>query len=100
MHGVFGPGKVSTIRCFIGYNVLDCLLLNCYGQTYHKPQKFIKRKILQFTGFHSNIGKTFAGLAPSVLKESLCSKDSTGKFFRSLTKICETFLPLNFCCSR
>ena len=35
---------------------------------YLKRQKLNERKVLQFTGFHPNVGKTFAGLASSVLK--------------------------------
>ena len=35
---------------------------------YHKRQKLSERKVLWFTGFHSNVGKTFAGIALSVLK--------------------------------
>ena len=48
---------------------------------YRKQQKLNERKVLQFTGFHSNIEKTFAGLA-SFAKESYCSKVSSGKPLR------------------
>ena len=36
----------------------ECLFL-----TYHKGQKLSKRKDLQFTGFHPNVGKSFAVFA-------------------------------------
>ena len=35
---------------------------------YRKQQKLSERKVLRFTGFHSNVGKTFMSLASSVLK--------------------------------
>ena len=43
--------------------------------------KLSKRKVSWFTGFHFNVGKTFAYLviASSVVKETHCSKDSSGK---------------------
>ena len=41
-----------------------------------KRQESSKRKVLQLTGFHLIVGKTFAGLALSVLKESHCLNDS------------------------
>ena len=47
---------------------------------YHNRQKLSERKVSRFTGFHSNVGKALMGLASSVLKESRCSKDSSGQF--------------------
>ena len=59
------------------------------NQIYRKQQKLSERKILRFTGFHSNVGKTFTDFTSSVLKESHHSKDSLGKlscFIESLQK--------------
>ena len=67
----------------------------------HKRQKLSKKKVSQFTGFHSNIRKTFAGLTSSalkVLKKAIAQKIHRENF-RALSKIrknCKTFLPLNF----
>ena len=36
---------------------------------YHKQLKLSETKVLQFNGFHSNVGKTFAGLALSGICE-------------------------------
>ena len=57
---------------------------------YRKRQESSKRKVSWFTAFHSVVGKTFAGLALSVLKESHCSNDSLGKLLclvKSLQKL-------------
>ena len=59
------------------FNMFHCWLLSIflskctinYG-TYRKRQKFSERKVSQFVGFHLKVGKTFAGLASSVLIES------------------------------
>ena len=39
-----------------------------YGHAYRKGQKLNKREVLQFIGFHPDIGKAFAIFALSVLK--------------------------------
>ena len=45
--------------------------------------KVKQKKSFGFTGFNSNVGKTFTGLASFVIikraEESHCSKDSSGK---------------------
>ena len=58
------------------------------------------KEVSRSTGFHSNIGKTFAGLAPSVLKvlkraiakkiyqENLCISLKAAKLFSRLTFVC------------
>ena len=71
-------------------------------RTYRKRQKLSERKASRFTGFHSNVGKTFAGSVSSVLKalrkaitqkihrENLCGLSNS-------MKTGETHLSLNFC---
>ena len=47
---------------------------------YLKRQRLSEREVLQFTGFYSNVGKTFAGLASyvlKVLKKAIANKDSS-----------------------
>ena len=68
---------------------------------YHKRDK----KVLRFTGFHSDVGKDFAGLASFVLKvlQKAIAHKIHGENFCALLKICEnreTFLLLNFYCLR
>ena len=71
--------------------------------TYCKRQKLSKRKVSQFTGFHSIVGNTFAFLALSalkVLRKNIAQKILRENFLVSskILKNRETFLPLNFCC--
>ena len=63
------------------------------------------RKVLQFTGFHSNVGKTFAGYASSVLKvlkKAIAQKIhwKTFAFCRKSTRTKKLFSRLTFCCLR
>ena len=67
-----------------------------------KPNNTVnERKVLQFTGCHANVGKTFTGLASSVMK--VLQKAIAHKIYREnfciLSKIHEnhkTFLSLSF----
>ena len=40
---------------------------NAILHSYRNQQQLSKKKVLQFTKFHSNVGKTLAGLALSVI---------------------------------
>ena len=53
-----------------------------------------------FTGFHPNVGKTFAVFTLSVwkaLKKAIAQLNIRWKSFRGLLKICETMISLDFC---
>ena len=56
---------------------------------YHKRQKLSERKVLRFTGFHSNVEKTFAIFASSVVKVLPLLKAFEGENFCSSSKICQ-----------
>ena len=59
-----------------------------------------ERKVLSFTGFHSNAGKTFTGLASSVLKvllRKVIVLTIHQENFHSLLKINESHKIFNFC---
>ena len=58
--------------------------------------KVKQEKVWQFTGFHSNVGKTFVGLASSTLKESRYSKRKTFAFRRKSAKTVKLFSYLTF----
>ena len=71
---------------------------------YHKRLKLSKRKVSQFTGFHSNVGKTYADLVSSILKvlKKAIAQKIHWENFRILSKICknlEIFLTLNLAMS-
>ena len=57
---------------------------------YRKLQKLSERKVSQFTGFHPNVGKTFAVFAPSVLKVLPLLQAFVGKTFTIHQKLAKT----------
>ena len=68
---------------------------------YCKQQKLSERKVLRFTGFHSNVGKTFTGLASSVLtalRKAIAQKIHWEKLlcFIKIPKSHKTFLSVDF----
>ena len=74
-----------------------------YLHAYCKWYKLSERKVLQFIGFHPNVGKVFVVFASSlwkVLKEAIAELNIRWKTFSNSSKICkncETFLSLKFC---
>ena len=63
--------------------------------------KLSERKVLQFTGFHPSVGKTFTFFASSVwkvMKKAIAQLSIRRDNFHDSSKIRETFLSLNFCC--
>ena len=77
------------IECTVnGYRNFDCSTAHegIDGQegvnvAYCKRQKLRKRKVLWITGFHLNVGKTFAVFASSVLEMLSLFKAFVGKTF-------------------
>ena len=64
---------------------------------YRKQQKLSKRKVLRFTGFHQNVGKTFAVYTFSCVEnaeESHCSTEHLSENFCGSLKSRNAFLSL------
>ena len=98
---------------FVGLKMTNCLnwtfdknkLAKVFSRLafYHKRQNSSNRKILWFSGFHPNVGKTFAVSTSTVwkvLKKAIVQLNIHQENFCGLLKIpenCKAFLSLNFC---